>query len=409
MNAATKVRMPRPVIETASLDFFAGILGLSSEPNDGGRPKSLLSELAAGESPIIPSISFSYTARSFKSMYILSSAVFTHAERRIERSKGSLVLGGYDTSRIKVGTTIQGSLPSGSNDSVPINVEAIYVNSTWSPGSSFSWSLPSSGPAVFNIDAALPHLWLPLEARAMFEKAFNLTWDFDLELYLIDEHVKGQFIDENLSVSFLLGSQPGVPSKWISLSYASFNLWISPPIVEKNMSYFPIRRATDPRQYLLGRTFLQETYLTVDYKHSTYTLSAAEDYPIPDGAILPILQKAKPGAPSGNRTQVKMQPKLSGGAYAGIAIGATALFLLVVGCTFLYWRRRSRRTYDADALQSKLDGSELQADDKEVPLSMVPGCMELPDKEIVEGMGREPGELATMQRESLKPRNAITK
>lgn len=39
--------------------------------------------------------------------------------------------------------------------------------------------------------------------------------------------------------------------------------------------YFPIKRAANNNQYILGQTFLQSAYVSVDYHHQTFTLSQA--------------------------------------------------------------------------------------------------------------------------------------
>jgi hypothetical protein len=361
-----------------------GIFGLSTGTDSRGSTTSLLSQLATSEFIRIPSNSFSYTAGSIKSRFSSFFSVSVHAEQKTENRKGSLIFGGYDTSQIKVGTTIQGKIAASYNSIITIDLDGIYVNSTWSA----SWISPGSQPITFLIDSTLPHIWLPLEACAMFERAFGLTWNADLELYLVEDTRHAELLQENPSVTFLLGSQPGIPSQPITLSYASFDLQLSPPLVEKNTSYFPIRRASEPNSYMLGRAFLQETYITVDYERSTFNLSAVEDYPVPGGTILPIR----------NKDDTQGGGKLSVGVYAGIGVGVAVFVLVVAGSVFFCWRKRSRRAHNIDARPRTPDQAELHDKYKEVPLSMVHGCMELPEKNVVEVMEREPGELEAMQR-----------
>jgi hypothetical protein len=56
----------------------------------------------------------------------------------------------------------------------------------------------------------------------------------------------------------------------VSVPYAALDLDISLPILQevprsKSQKYFPIKRAWKDEQHTLGRMFLQEAYLQVDY------------------------------------------------------------------------------------------------------------------------------------------------
>lgn len=62
----------------------------------------------------------------------------------------------------------------------------------------------------------------------------------------------------------------------ISLPYQAFDLQVTQPITENGTNYFPLRCSSNMSQYVLGRAFLQETYLFVDYEKSTFSLSQAQ-------------------------------------------------------------------------------------------------------------------------------------
>ena len=59
----------------------------------------------------------------------------------------------------------------------------------------------------------------------------------------------------------------------ISLPYAAFDLQASSPIFPNGTNYFPLRRASNPSQYALGRAFFQEAYLFIDYEQSNFSIS----------------------------------------------------------------------------------------------------------------------------------------
>lgn len=60
----------------------------------------------------------------------------------------------------------------------------------------------------------------------------------------------------------------------VSLPYAAFDLQLTAyPNAPNATRYFPLRRAADDTQYVLGRTFLQETYLIADYERSQFSIN----------------------------------------------------------------------------------------------------------------------------------------
>lgn len=110
------------------------------------------------------------------------------------------------------------------------------------------------------IDATIPHLWLPEDSCALFEKAFGLTYNSTIDRYLVNNTLHTQLQSQNASVSFVLGNQVnGGATVTITLPYQAFDLQVGPPIVDTTQNYFPLRRAANSTQYTLGRTFLQES------------------------------------------------------------------------------------------------------------------------------------------------------
>jgi hypothetical protein len=78
----------------------------------------------------------------------------------------------------------------------------------------------------------------------------------------------------NPSVTFLLGvSTTGGSTTNIVLPFEALALKTQYPFTANATRYFPLRRAANETQHTLGRTFLQEAYLTVDYERGNFTVS----------------------------------------------------------------------------------------------------------------------------------------
>ncbi|KAI4709979.1 hypothetical protein J4E89_005211 [Alternaria sp. Ai002NY15] len=217
-----------------------------------------------------------------------------------------------------------------------VSVSAISISnasSVWTPRSD-----PASSSADFEIDSTVPQLWLPDDACALFEKAFGLIWDDSLKLYLVNDTTRGRLLAEDPVVQFTLVS--GEKSVNYTFPYSAFNLRLTFPFVNSTTYYFPLKRASASARNMLGRTFLQETYVTVDYERLNFSLNQA----YPDGGaaqIIPISSPseetpapAPPPSPPSNKSK-----GLSTAAYAGIGVGAGILALLAF-CLIIAWKKR---------------------------------------------------------------------
>jgi hypothetical protein len=165
---------------------------------------------------------------------------------------GSLVLGGYDSSR--AGNNIT-TFPLGEDISRDLTV-GLQAITTSLQGTDHT--LLPQGIYTF-IDSTVPHIWLPLTACQRFEAIFGLTWDPITDLYLVNDTLHLSLLNQNPIFTFILGNTTqGGPSMNIVLPYASFDLFVDYPIVANQTRYFPIMRAANDTQYTLGRAFLQE-------------------------------------------------------------------------------------------------------------------------------------------------------
>lgn len=220
----------------ATKDFFIGTIGLTPwgvNFTDFNQPApSVLTSLKnAGE---ISSNSWGYTA----------GAYYTPKE-----TYGSLTFGGYDQSRFVPNNL---SITRGQDISRDLLVGVQSITS------STNNLLPHGIIAL--IDSTVPQIWLPLEACQRFEEVFGLEWDEDVGLYLVNDTLHKQLVNQNPSVTFTIGSTT-TSSEIVNINmpYGSFDLTASWPLTANGTSrYFPLRRADNASQYVLGRTFLQQ-------------------------------------------------------------------------------------------------------------------------------------------------------
>lgn len=327
-----------------STDFYLGSLALNPRPNnftDFNNPiPSLLQTLRNAADPI-PSTTWSYTAGSH------NIAPKVH---------GSLVLGGYDAERIQRNDVI---FPFGADISLDFQVaiQSISTNLT-------NKGLLSTGIIAY-IDTLVADMWLPTRTCELFEEAFGLVWDTQRGLYLMNDSLHESLLQKNPTVNFQIGPQVTGPSVTISIPY--FNLYhtaTSAYIGNATGLYFPIRRAANDTQYILGRTFLQSAHLIADYDRRVFNLSQAL-FPTSNTANVVAIfppQNASTGNPGSSSA-----PKtgLSVGAIAGIAVGGgVAVAILAIGVFFF---RRKQKTKKGD------EAHELNADLENNPRHEVPG------------------------------------
>ncbi|KAI4219319.1 MAG: hypothetical protein LQ349_008390 [Xanthoria aureola] len=193
-------------------DFYLGSIGLSPQPRnftatDNPAP-SLLGSLKIRRQ--IPSLSYGYSAG---------------APYRLKKVLGSLTLGGYDASRRPPNETITFTFGDNISRDLLVGLQSIEYSDTRATNK----RLLSEGILTF-IDSTVPHIWLPLDACKAFESAFGLQYDNDTDLYLVNSTLHEILIQQNASISFLLGnSVQGGETVNITFPYASFDLQVQLP------------------------------------------------------------------------------------------------------------------------------------------------------------------------------------
>ncbi|THW82027.1 acid protease [Aureobasidium pullulans] len=261
---------------------------------------------------------------------------------------GSLTLGGYDSSRLSANGTI---FPFASDDSKPLQVGVTQITAR----NTLLGSATLYSTGYFSlIDSTIPHIWMPAAACDNFATNFGLNYDNQTDLYLINDTMHSKLTNLNPEIIFKLSPQTtdGGESVNIVLPYAAFALQASYPYYQNSTRYFPIRRAANDSQYILGRTFLQEAYLIADYERANFTIAqAAFANPMPAEKLVSILP---PGVKATNSTGgggVVTRPDavLSRNVIIGIAVGvvAGAALVLFIFATAFYIRRRRRQRITA--------------------------------------------------------------
>lgn len=114
---------------------------------------------------------------------------------------GSLIFGGYDETRFRTNNQTFAFDSMVSRDLTVSLRSIIYDTAGASP-------LLTSSVNIF-INSLVTEIWLPLETCNAFQQQFNLTWNPQGQLYLIDEVAHAALVAQNPSFTFTLG-QSGV-------------------------------------------------------------------------------------------------------------------------------------------------------------------------------------------------------
>lgn len=244
---------------------------------------------------------------------------------------GSLVFGGYDQSRF-TDSGLSFPINGEQNKTLPLSLLSIVVDNV--PSGSLSL-LPSGNAVTTTIDSTTAHMWLPQAVCDLFAEAFGLRYDTYTGLYLINNTMHNQLKQSNPSVTFTIGATDSSSDTTnIVLPYAAFDLQAGIPLFNFSTNYFPLRVAANESQQVLGRAFLQEAYLFVDWERNNFTIGQA----IHQNSTTNIVSVLSPEYSTGSEDS-----SISTGAIAGIAVGAVAVVALIIGIIAFFVIRKRRR------------------------------------------------------------------
>ena len=346
------------VAAITTTDSYTGVLGLAARNVTVGNDTSTLSLLASlRNSTQIPSLSYGYTAGAFYSMcrrYRLRS--FTNVLS--DRTTASLVLGGYDASRFQPSEV---SFDFGPDEAEYLNIGLQAITFTGSDGKSSSLL---STPIAANIDSTVSSFWLPNDTCNALMDAYGLQFDGLHQLYTINGSQHSLNVKNNPQALFKLSNNLAVGGASVSINfpYAAFDMNFTNPnsASAEEMQIFPLKQASSADQYTLGRAFLQEAVLVVDFERQNFSISQAMNVPTNTAAqIINIISPSDVGTSGGGgTTSPAPSPSSSGvtpvaastpssssfptGAIAGIVIAVVAIAAAILAF-FCIRRRRSKK------------------------------------------------------------------
>lgn len=134
--------------------------------------------------------------------------------------------------------------------------------------------------------------------------AFALTYDSASGLYLVNDTARERNRARGMLVSLQVGNavEAGADSVSIDMPYDAFDLEAGFPLFPVAIRYFPIRRAVGGVS-VVGRAFLQEAMLVVDYGRRNFTVGRARfPSPLPPANIVAIAGPQAPGRARASKT-----------------------------------------------------------------------------------------------------------
>lgn len=254
-------------------------------------------------------------------------------------------------------------MPGKQNVSLIVQVDSITLSGpsqrVWVP----------KGKAMFNIDSTLTQMWLPLEACKAFEDSFGIVWNETAQLYLLNDTTQEnlQRLNPVVNITIRESEQRSVT---FSLPYTAFDLTATAPLVEESSSpYFPLKRSSGT--FVLGRVFLQETYISIDYDRARFNISQA----YPQGGSTRVMTILPPSNTTGNdtanettsnTTKDATTPKsgaLSSQATVAIAVSITVVSAIGIGLLVAWRKRWGFFARDAPE-QERIDKAEMSGESK---------------------------------------------
>ncbi|KAK2855690.1 hypothetical protein FQN49_004936 [Arthroderma sp. PD_2] len=310
-------------------------LGVTDTSFTDEKKLSLLSSLVQNES-VVPSHSYGYTAGAFYQMKGVPT---------------SLTFGGFDRSRF-IPNNVSFFLSPENLPAVTIKSVKLAIGQTPSNsdglGDDITVDLANDG--TFIIDSSTPFLWFPEQICDSLAGKLGLVYNDTLDLYTYEPNgtIYDTIAKSNVSFTFTISDLPDSPkSVDITLPFSAFDHKLTYPYpgIERNLTsdglrYFPLRRTNDPKKLTIGRVFLQEAYLIVDYERRNFSISQATFNP-DSGistdlvAITPPPNSAFPGSTGETTTR-----SLSTGAIVGLTIGVCVGVILISLCILYFFRRQ---------------------------------------------------------------------
>lgn len=277
---------------------------------------------------------------------------------------GSLTLGGYDKSRFLANNMSFGFNLDTKRDLV-VQLAGIYSGPDENIENSTTTFLSKSIYPL--ISSSVPHMWLPEEVCSVFATQLGLHYDNQTNFYTVNQTAYETLQQLNQTFIFRFKTDKS-ESLDISIPWKTFDLEYVPDGSSSSTRYFPIRRAIDPPdQYTLGRAFLQEAYIIVDYEQGNFSLHQAQFGGEKDiTALRSFATDAHPnnktfGTPSAalpERKSLTLQNFLAVGIILGVPLAILALYVV------RNWRAKKKPESEASsAIQDVQEKPEMDGVD----------------------------------------------
>lgn len=295
---------------------------------------------------------------------------------------GSLVLGGYDKSRVLGEVSSQSvSVNSGSSGVWQIRLKDIGLGvatgkSPFDFKSKHGLFTQDSGavlPKLATIDPTKPYMYLPESTCNAITESFPVSFNTGLGLYIWDTtHRDYANITSSATYLSFLFNKDGLNDQTMTVKVPLklLTLTLQDPLVDQNVTYFPCFLSTDTP--VLGRAFLQAAFVGVNWfegkNTGTWFLGQAPGPGIAKEDITTIEAQDKTLSASNHSWETSWasswhpladsRPQnstsanatspdggLSTGAKAGIGVGVgIAAAILIAGLVWIVILRRRRRS-----------------------------------------------------------------
>ncbi|GKZ27526.1 hypothetical protein AbraIFM66951_002734 [Aspergillus brasiliensis] len=290
---------------------------------------------------------------------------------------GSLVLGGYDKSRVIGDVSAQGVTASSGLLELELKDMGLGVAAGSSPFSFTNESglfLSSSGSVqakTVQIDPTKPYMYLPQETCDAITSTMPISFNSSLGLYFWDTTSK-DYANITSSAAYLsfVFKKNGVNNQNITIKvpFSQLNLTLQEPLVDANVTYFPCF-LTDSTP-VLGRAFLQSAFVGVNWfngNNSGNWFLAQAPGPGYASADITRIDVSDTSIAASNGTWEESWAQywgvdisnstssskggLSSGAKVGIGVGVGVggAVLIAAGVAIAFWLRRRRGAGQAAA------------------------------------------------------------
>ncbi|RMY07200.1 hypothetical protein D0867_09420 [Hortaea werneckii] len=306
---------------------------------------------------------------AYKLGYIPSVSYGLHVGSVVANVTPSLILGGYDSSRILTPPLV--------SDSRSFNLTGISLNVTEGDDAYASEQalpltglLQANGSSVDSIDVfpdpGLPYMYLPRETCDAIAEHLPVKYNSDFNLYFwnTEDENYHKILTSPHVLAFTFSADTSETT--INIPLALMNLTLEYPLVSESTPYFPCSPWTpNSAPYHLGRSFLQGAFLGQNWNSSKVFLAQAPGPDLMARSLKKIAYTDKNIEPatnapswdstwSGALTALKHDESqapvvdtkdsdegVSDGGIAGIVVGVVAGVAIIGGA--LFWILRKRR------------------------------------------------------------------